>query len=64
MYAVISDLIGKTLIAIEYLKEYDELIFHCENGEKYKMYHYTNCCETVTIDDINGDLDDLIGLLF
>lgn len=61
MQAEISDLIGKTLIAIEYLEEYDQLIFHCENGEKYKMYHYPDCCEIVTIDDINGDLDDLIG---
>lgn len=61
MKAEISDLIGKTLIAIEYLKEYDQLIFHCDNGEQYKMYHYPDCCESVTIDDVNGDLDNLIG---
>ncbi len=57
--AEISELVGKTLTGIE--KGIDELIFHCETGEKYKMYHSQNCCEAVTIEDINGDLDDLVG---
>ena len=57
--ADIKELIGKTLTKIE--KNIDELIFHCETGEKYKMYHSQDCCETVTIEDINGDLDDLVG---
>lgn len=39
----------------------DELIFHCSNGDKYIMYHNLECCESVTIDDICGDLNDLIG---
>jgi hypothetical protein len=60
MEAEIKELIGKTLILID-KKGNEELIFHCENGEKYKMFHYQDCCEGVTIDDINGDLDDLIG---
>lgn len=59
MRAEISELIGKTLVSID--KKDDELIFICDTGEKYKMFHDQDCCESVTIDDICGDLDDLIG---
>lgn len=54
----INELVGKTLTSVE--KSHDEIIFHCSTGEKYKMYHDQDCCEDVYIDDINGDLDDLI----
>ena len=56
----VSDLMNQTLIAITKVDN-EELIFTCENGDVYKMYHDQDCCEYVTIDDINGDLDDLIG---
>lgn len=55
-----SELKGKTLLRIEN-NDNDELVFHCETGEKYKLYHSQDCCESVMIDDINGDLEDLIG---
>ncbi len=57
--AEVSELIGKTIINIQ--RENEELIFFCEDGSKYKMYHDQDCCESVTIDDINGDLSDLVG---
>lgn len=57
--AKIKDLVGKTLTKIE--NNGDELIFVVDDGVQYKMYHSQDCCESVSIDDINGDLDDLIG---
>ena len=60
MNASISELVGKTLISIELIND-DELIFICSSGEKYRMYHYQSCCEKVIIEDISGDLQDLIG---
>ncbi|PRT05221.1 hypothetical protein C6352_26460 [Bacillus thuringiensis] len=39
----------------------DELSFHTSDGEVYKMYHEQDCCESVGIEEIIGDLDDLIS---
>jgi len=60
-YTEITELIGKTLINIDVDMEKDEIIFTCDNGDMYKMYHQQDCCESVVIDDINGDINDLIG---
>jgi len=52
-------MIGLTIFKIN--KLYDQLQFYCSDGHIYIMKHDQDCCESVTIDDINGDLDDLIG---
>lgn len=57
---IIREFIGKTLKEIKN-KENDELIFIFEDGGKYKMHHIQDCCEGVSLEDINGDLSDLIG---
>ena len=57
--AEFKDLVGKTLSEIK--NNGNELIFIVDDGTEYKMYHAQDCCESVSIDDINGDLDDLIG---
>ena len=60
-----SDLVGKTLTAIDVtkdaLKEDDHIVFVCETGEKYVQYHEQDCCEGVSIEDIVGEISDLIG---
>lgn len=55
-----ESLIGKTLTKIDRTDD-EELFFHTSDGEIYKMFHYQDCCESVYIEDIIGELDDLIG---
>ena len=56
-----STMVGKTLVSVVKNNDDDELLFETTDGDKYRMYHSQDCCESVTIDDICGDLEDLIG---
>lgn len=56
-----SDLIGKTITSCEgFEKGSDEVIFITDEAT-YKMYHSQSCCESVTIEDITGDVDDVLN---
>lgn len=56
------ELIGKTITKIETGGVGDdEIRFILDDGTIYKMYHNQSCCENVEIDDIVGDLDDLLN---
>lgn len=55
-----SELLGKTLFNIE-IKGDDEILFTTMDGNLYKLFHWQNCCGSVEIEDICGDLNDLIG---
>lgn len=56
----LKDMIGKTLTKVEKVGD-DKLVFLTNEGKRYKLYHQQDCCECVTIEDIVGDLDDLVG---
>jgi len=56
----VNELVGKTLTECRKNGD-DEIIFVTDDGKTYKMYHSQSCCESVSIEDINGDLQDLVG---
>ncbi|OCX63715.1 hypothetical protein BFM98_12875 [Lysinibacillus sp. AR18-8] len=58
--ASIEMLLNKTLISIEQDGN-DELYFLTAEGDKFKMYHEQDCCESVWLEETIGDLEDLIG---
>lgn len=39
----------------------DTLEFITDEGDKLVMLHFQDCCESVWLEDINGDLQDLVG---
>lgn len=44
-----------------YINREDESItFYLDNAKSIRMYHSQDCCESVYIEDINGDLDSLL----
>lgn len=57
--ASIKDLLGKTFTQV--VDKGDQLRFITEDGSGFAMLHYQDCCENVSIEDINGDLNDLVG---
>ena len=55
----ISKIIGKT--AISYTETDGKLILAFDDKTQIKFYHDQDCCESVEIDQIDGDLNSLIG---
>jgi hypothetical protein len=60
-YLDINVLMGKTITNIEVAENKEEMIFTCSDGKVYQMYHEQDCCESVSIEEIIGDINDLIG---
>ena len=60
-YENVSVLIGKTLVSVEKSSDDGEILFTVDDGTKYKMHHDQDCCESVSVESIVGDVSDLIG---
>jgi hypothetical protein len=60
--AKFEELLGKTIVEIDgAVEESDVIVILCDDGSKYMMYHEQDCCESVTVYDICGDINRLIG---
>lgn len=51
--------LNKTIVNID--NNNDEIIFTLKSGEKIRMYHHQDCCENVSVEDICGDINDLLN---
>ncbi len=62
-YQTFPDLIGHTFTDVYKADRYDgdSLVFLREDQRVFRFYHAQDCCESVTIEDICGDLSDLTG---
>jgi len=59
----ISELVGKTMASVKHKNDMrdDKLTFTTVEGEGYVFVHDQDCCESVRVEDITGDLEDLVG---
>ena len=57
-----SDLVGETLTKIEGTDiDSERITFETESGRTFVMMHYQDWCESVTIESVDSNLDDIIG---
>ena len=56
-----EELKGKVLVSATVSDYKDEMKFVTTDGEVYTLYHAQDCCESVEIESIVGDLSDLVG---
>lgn len=59
----IREMEGKTFTLVYVNDIRDELHFVMADGSEYIFYHEQDCCESVRIEDICGDLSDLQGTI-
>ena len=59
----IPEMLGETFIKVEQGTQdnNDCIRFYLSESHGYIFYHDQDCCEMVYVEDINGDLDDLVG---
>jgi hypothetical protein len=64
-----SNMLGKVMTSVTreecksgYNIGNEQMVFVAEDGSKFIFVHDQDCCESVDIEDICGDLSDLVGV--
>jgi hypothetical protein len=58
---ILAKMIGNTFSSVIGSKGDEQMRFSDETGAGFLFYHSQDCCENVDIEDVVGDLTDLIG---
>ena len=56
----LEELLGKTLVEVV-MDSLSRCYFVADTGERWEMYYEPDCCASCEIEDIIGDLKDLVG---
>jgi len=57
---VVDELIGQVAKSVTNHDDW-ELIFEMTDDRVFKFFHEQECCESVSVEEIHGDLEDLVG---
>ena len=57
----LKSMVGRVFVRVEGSVGSGEMLFVAEDGAKFLFSHQQDCCESVDINDIVGDLEDLVG---
>ena len=60
MKAQLKEMLNKVMISVEN-KDDEALIFTDNYNNRYIFYHEQDCCESVLIEDITGELENLLN---
>lgn len=54
-------LVGKRIVRVDGLTQDSDLVeFLCDDGTRYGMLHFQDCCESVTLDEFDGRASGLV----
>lgn len=56
----LAQLVGKTLRSVTQNGR-ESIDFEADTGERWRMYYEPDCCASCEIEDVCGDLQDLVG---
>ena len=56
-----AQMLGKTFVLVTGSVGDGEMLFETAQGERFMFAHSQDCCESVDINDIVGDFQDLVG---
>lgn len=52
---------GLTIESVSGLEKGSERVVIVASGRRFTMFHYQDCCESVTVDSVIGEPDKLVG---
>lgn len=55
-----SELLGKRIVKAAGVVGDDVVTFVTSDGETYRLYHSQDCCESVEVEEIIGDIYDIV----
>lgn len=57
---VIKEMLGKTMASVRQVDN-ESILFVDDVGIEYSLHHDQDCCESVYVEDVVGNLEDLVG---
>jgi hypothetical protein len=61
MVTEFKNMIGRSMTQVEGAVGDERMVFHAYDGSEFVFWYNHDCCATCTINDIAGDLTDLVG---
>ena len=59
---VFKNILGRTMVSVTGKQGDEDMVFTATDGSTFRFYHSQDCCESVYIQTIDGDLSDLVGV--
>jgi hypothetical protein len=58
---ILKEMVGRSFVSVTGAKGDEEMLFTDKDGRWVKFYYEHDCCASCNVEDICGDLSDLVG---